>query len=175
MNALNHEPIVSIPEFLAHALELESESTERYRDLAKCMALHNNPDVAALFEQMAAYSELHARSVEVRAQGHTLPVIAPWDFKWNCPEGRETPCLDDVHYLMNRRQALELARHNEMRGRDFYQRVAAHSPDPEVSTLAREMADEEQEHVDLLAQWIARELTPMDAPLEDLDPPHIPE
>lgn len=175
MNAPDHEPIASIPELLAHALELEIESRERYRDLAQCMALHNNPDVAALFEQMAGYSELHARSVEVRAQGYNLPVIAPWDFKWNCPEGHESPCLGDAHYLMNRRQALELARHNEIRGREFYARVAIYSPDPEVSALAREMADEEQEHVDLLAQWIARELVAAEAPLEDLDPPHIPE
>jgi len=175
MSASTPQPITNVPELLAHALELESESRERYRDLAKGMSLHNNPDVAALFEQMAAYSELHARSVQVRAQGYALPEIAPWDFKWSCPEGRETPCLDDVHYLMNRRQALELARHNEIRAREFYAQVARESPDSQVSALAREMAEEEREHVNLLAQWISREPVSAESLLEDLDPPHLPE
>lgn len=170
----NHEPIVTVAELLAHALELEAESYERYLVLAEVMEVHNNVEVADLFDQLARYSELHVREVEVRAQGQALPAIAPWDFKWNCPEGPESPCMDDANYLMNRLQAMELALHNEVRGRDFYRLAADLTPDPEVAALAREMAAEEQEHVDLLRQWIAREAA-ADPVLEDLDPPNIPE
>lgn len=174
MSTNGHQPIDSVTELLAHALELEVESRERYRGLAEVMEVHHNPEVAELFDQLAHYSDLHVREVEVRAQGHLLPVIAPWDFKWNCPEGPEAPCMDDASYLMNRLQALELALHNEVRGRDFYAAVADHSPHRDVCALAREMAAEEQEHVDLLRQWIAWEGAPAQ-PQEDLDPPNIPE
>jgi len=49
MSNTEHQPIASVPEFLAHALELEAESHERYRELAECMEVHNNPEVAELF------------------------------------------------------------------------------------------------------------------------------
>lgn len=174
MRTSTHEPIATVAELLAHAVELETESRERYLVLSQVMEVHHNGEVAVLFDQLARYSDLHLREVEVRAQGHSLPAIAPWDFKWNCPEGPEAPCMDDANYLMNRLQALELALHNEIRGRDFYQLVADRSPDPAVAALAREMAAEEQEHVDLLRQWITREADG-EPVLEDLDPPNIPE
>lgn len=174
MSTNGHRPIDSVTELLAHALELEVESRERYRGLAEVMEIHHNPEVAELFDQLARYSDLHVREVEARVQGQVLPVIAPWDFKWNCPEGPESPCMDDANYLMNRLQALELALHNEVRGRDFYETVAGQSPHAEVCALAREMAAEEEEHVDLLRHWIAREGAAA-PPQEDLDPPHIPE
>jgi len=167
--------ILSVGEFLAHALELEVESRERYRMLADVMDVHNNPDVAELFGQMARYSDMHAQEVELRAQGTEIPTIAPWGFKWDCPESPEAPCLDDANYLMNKRQALDIAMHNETRGRDFYAQVAASSPDAEVRRIAQEMAEEESEHVALLAQWIAREAPVAELPQEDLDPPNSPE
>jgi rubrerythrin len=175
MSETEHQPITSVPEFLAHALELEAESHARYRELAECMEVHNNPEVAELFGRMAHYSELHTHEVQRRAEGIELPAIAPWGFKWNCPESPEAPCMDDVNYLMNKRQALELALHNEIRGRDFYARVAEHSPSPDVRAVAREMADEEAEHVEVLTQWLARVAAGVGEIPEDLDPPNIPE
>lgn len=170
-----HRPIGTVAEFLAHALELEVESRERYRELAECMEVHHNPEVAELFRRLAGYSDLHAREVEQRAAGMELPDIAPWGFKWSCPESPEAPCMDDVNYLMNRRQALELAQHNEVRGRDFYAAVAASAGSEDVAALAREMAAEEQEHVDLLARWIGSIPAAERDPPEDLDPPNLPE
>ena len=167
--------ILSVGEFLAHALELEIESRERYRTLADSMEVHHNSEVAELFSQMARYSDMHAREVELRAEGTEIPAIAPWDFKWKCPESPEAPCLEDANYLMTKHQALNVALHNETRGRDFYAEVAGSSPDPEVRRIAQEMADEESEHVTLLLQWIAREAPVEEIPQEDLDPPNMPE
>ncbi len=175
MSEHDSQLILSVGEFLAHALELEVESRERYRMLADCMEVHHNPEVAELFGQMARYSDMHAREVELRAQDTEIPAIEPWGFKWNCPESPEAPCMDDANYLMNKRQALELALHNETRGRDFYGQVAVTSPDSAVRRIAQEMAEEEDEHVVLLRQWIAREAGTGGAPQEDLDPPNIPE
>ena len=167
--------ITSLGEFLAHALELEQESAERYRELSDSMEMHNNLEVAELFQKLAHYSQLHAREVQERTQGLEIPAIAPWDFKWNCPESPEAPCMEEVNYLMTPLQALELALHNEIRGRDFYARVARESPDPEVRSTAGELVEEEDGHVTLLQQWIARADFQAESPPEDLDPPNMPE
>ena len=175
MSELLENPIESLGEFLAHALELEVESAERYRELAESMQVHNNPEVADFFFKLAGYGDDHAREVQQRAGARELPEIAPWDFKWSCPEGPESPCLDDVNYLMDKCQALELALHNEVRGRDFYAEVAATASDPEVREAAAEMAAEEDTHVEMLQQWISHEACDRVDPMSDLDPPNIPE
>ena len=66
------QTITTLGELLAHALELEQESVERYRELADSMETHNNPKVAELFRQLAEYSQLHAREVQERSQGLVL-------------------------------------------------------------------------------------------------------
>lgn len=175
MSELVSGDINSIADFLAHALELETESAERYHELADVMTVHNNPEVAALFAELAAESELHAAKVAGWATGYELPKIAPWLFKWSCPEGPESVALADTHYLMSRRQALELARDNETRARDFYRRVAEHSTKEEVRRLAGEMAAEEGEHLAILQAQLEQEAPGEQAQPEDLDPPNSPE
>ena len=170
-------PIDNIADFLAHSLELEVESAERYSELADSMEVHNNPEVTELFRTLARYGDRHAAEVRQRAGDIPLPLIAPWDFKWSCPDSPEAPCMDDAHYMMTKCQALELALHNEKRGRDFYRQVAANSPDPEVRRVAAEMADEENSHVHMLKDWIRKEACKLQEDpedLEDLDPPQMP-
>jgi rubrerythrin len=169
--------IESVPELLVHALELEHESAERYRQLAQTMSVHHNVEVADLFLRLADMSDAHASEVTARAEGMLLPEIAPWDFKWSCPGSPESHCLDDheVSYLMTPFQALGLALHNETRGRDFYAHVASSSPSPKVRAIAGEMAEEEGEHVELLKDWIAKESHSSTPIQEDLDPPNMPE
>jgi rubrerythrin len=169
-------PIASVPELLVHALELEHESAERYRLLAETMAVHHNAEVAELFRRMADMSDAHASEVIARAEGLLLPEIAPWDFKWSCPGSPESDCPDDVEvsYLMTPQQALQIALHNETRGRDFYAHVAASSPTPQVRRIAGEMAEEEDEHVALLKARLDTEDLAVAVPT-DLDPPNMPE
>jgi rubrerythrin len=168
--------IRTVGELLVHALELEHESAERYGELAQSMAIHNNQEVADLFEHLADMSEAHADEVRGRAEGVDLPEIPPWELKWTCPGSPESNCMEtQVSYLMTALQALELALHNEMRGRDFYAHVAMSSPNPDVRHLAGEMAEEESEHVDLLKDWLAKETHSQEPAPLDLDPPNIPE
>jgi rubrerythrin len=167
------QPIVTLAEFLAHALELELESAERYRELADSMEVHNNPEVAGLFRTLAHYGDAHAAEVRERASYHELPVLSPWEFKWSCPEAPESPCMEDAHYLMNKCQALELALHNEIRGRDFYAQTAATSPDEAVRRAAAEMATEEANHVALLLEWFGKEACGVRQAPQDLDPPNV--
>jgi len=167
--------ICSVAEFLVHALEMETESAERYRELADNMEVHNNPEVAALFRRLAVEGDAHAEQVKRRAGMYELPDIAPWEFKWTSPDAPESAAMDDVHYLMGRRQALELALHNEIRGQQFYTQVSGRSLDAKVQRIAKEMAREEGVHVSMLREWLAREADKLQAPLEDLDPPNMPE
>lgn len=168
--------ISSPAEFLAHALEMEAESAERYRELADNMEVHNNPEVATLFRQLAHEGDAHVAGVKRLCARIDLPNIAPWAFKWSCPDGPESLPVDDVHYLMSRRQALELALHNENRGLDFYIQVAQRSAHAEVRRLAGEMAREERDHVQMLTAWLSREPEEKaSSPLSDLDPPNMPE
>lgn len=167
--------IASMSEFLAHALELELESAERYRELAESMEVHNNPEVAALFRELAAEGEQHAQQVKQLGSGHELPKIAPWDFKWTSPEGPESLAMSDANYLMNRQQALQFSLSNESRARDFYRQVASMSTDADVRRIAAEMATTEDEHVNMLRQWIAQDVDTQQSILEDLDPPNTPE
>jgi rubrerythrin len=166
-------PIVSVPEFLVHALELERESAERYQELSQSMALHSNPGVASLFRRLSAMSAAHAREVQGRSAGLELPKIPPWGFKWQCPGSPEGHCGEgEIHYMMTVRQALEVALLNETRGRDFYAAVGRASPDAEVRALADEMAEEETQHVDILTAWLQKHVEHPNSALEDLDPPN---
>ncbi|MBK5970815.1 MULTISPECIES: ferritin family protein [Thiorhodovibrio] len=172
--------IDSLEELCAHALELEHESAGRFHQLADSMEVHHNAEVAGLFRELGKLSEAHAAAIEARAQGLELPRIPPWEFKWNCPDGPESHCLDDdVNYLMTSTQALRLALFNEQQAHAFYQSIADRSCDVQVRELAAEMAAEEAEHAGLLAEWLEREGaedgSEQDGPAEDLDPPNVPE
>jgi rubrerythrin len=171
--ALGSQQIASVAEFLVHALELEHESAERYRQLTETMAVHHNQTAAAVFRLLADMSDAHAAEVMARAEGMRLPKIAPWEFKWLCSDSPEAACDHlDVTYLMTPLQAFELALYNETRGRDFYALVASDSPDPRVRALALEMAAEESEHVALVTAWVTRERG-LHVPVpDDLDPPN---
>lgn len=173
----NAKTIETVPEFLSHAVALEDESAERYEMLADTMEVHNNDVVAELFRKLMQYSQQHAEEVHALASGMKLPNIPPWEYTWNCPDTPEGgDCFSEaLNYLMTPYQALNLAIHNEARGRDFYAWVSRESPDPEVRRLAGEMASEEQEHVDLLQTMLEKTDISSEAPLEDLDPPNTPD
>jgi rubrerythrin len=168
--------IGTVPEFLAHAIAMEDESAERYEMLADSMEVHNNDEAAAMFRKLMQYSEQHADDVHALATDMDLPRIAPWEYNWNCPDFPEGgDCSTMVNYLMTARQALDIAMHNEIRGRDFYAWIARESPDAEVRRLAGDMAGEEQEHVDMLLAMLERTELSTEPPLEDLDPPNSPD
>ena len=175
MSGLLSGDIATVAEFLAHALELEVESAERYRELAHAMEVHNNAEVAALFHRLAVESDAHVAQVKQWGEGYEPPKIAPWDFKWSSPEGPESVAMDATHYLMNKRQALELALHNEIRARDFYVQVAERASTADLKQRAEEMAGEEESHIEMLTEILARSPGDHQEPLEDLDPPNMPE
>jgi rubrerythrin len=167
--------MTDLPTFLAYSVVVEEEAADRHDELADVMDVHNNPDVAATFRKLAGYSRLHAQEIREHAAAHDLPKIAPWDFEWEGGEPPESADTDEVHYQMNRAQALRLAMQNEQRACDFYAAISREAPDGAVRELASEFAAEEKEHLELLRLWIEKVPESEDESPFDPDPPHTPE
>lgn len=161
--------------FLAHALTLENEAADGYQEIGDSMAVHNNPEVAALFFQMAKYGRMHADEVKGLAAGLTLPHIPPWEYAWQDGESPESPSMDKVHYMMRPAQALALALRAERQAHGFYASVAETSKLHRIRDLAAQFASEEAEHVRLLTEWIAKYPDPDQHWDFDPDPPAMPE
>lgn len=169
------ETIDSVEVFLAHALALENEAVDGYQEIGDSMAVHNNPEVAALFFQMVKYARLHAAEVQALAAGMELPHIPPWEFAWQDGASPEAPAMDKVHYMMRPDQALALALRAEQQAHGFYAAVAEGSSAVRVRELAAEFAAEEAEHVRLLTEWIKKYPSPERNWDFDPDPPAMPE
>jgi rubrerythrin len=167
-------PIHALPEFLAHALAIEQEAAARYRELGDQMAVHNNLAVAELFFWLARIEADHAMQVASRAERITLPVIAPWDYKWVGFESPESAAREDAHYLMTPFQALEIAHANEQRAARFFEGVTQTTRDDAVRKLAQEMAAEERQHATYVERAMAKHARPDERWDEDLDPAQEP-
>ncbi|CAA7622213.1 ferritin family protein [Magnetospirillum sp. UT-4] len=164
----------TLANFLAHAVALETEAGERYRELADVMEVHNNPEVAAMFARMAEFSAMHAAEVTARAGAHgPLPRLKSWEFKWETTEPPEVGDSADTHYRMTPRHALQYALANERRGWEFYNHAATHAPLPEIRDLARDFADEEAEHVRTLEHWLESTPPPDHDWADDPDPANV--
>jgi len=159
----------SLPEFLSHAIALEQEAEERYTELADMMEVHSNLGTSNVFRDMARFSKLHGSEILERAKAVELRVLKSWEFRWRLPP--EVGDEDGLHYLMTPYHALQYARGNEIRGRDYYRSVAELSEDAEVRRLANEFANEETEHVAALDRLIAMTSMTSVAWAEDLDSP----
>ncbi len=165
------EKITDLDTFLAYSVALEEEAADRHDELADMMDVHNNPEVAKTFRKLAHYSRLHAQEIRDHSQGHSLPVIAPWDFGWENMEGPETTDIGAVNYLMNTAHALKIAMANEKRAHDFYFGISRDSSNPEVQALAGEFAEEEKGQLELLEKWMAACSDSEDEARFDPDPP----
>ena len=157
-------------ELMAQACALEAEAAERYAELAELMRRHHNAEVAELFGKLARIEGLHRDKILIR-MGWTAPPD-PDAFRWQTPEGPETPDFADLHYLMTPWHALRLAEHNERRAAEFFERLAGQADLPDdVRAVAAESAAEEREHVHLIQAWLAKVPEPAAGWDEDADPP----
>ncbi|SCA58046.1 Rubrerythrin [Candidatus Terasakiella magnetica] len=163
--------IKSVEELLAHSISMESEAAERYREIADAMEVHNNLDVAELFNTLAGYADKHAGEMQERAKDLEIPHIAPWDFAWEDGDSPEAADHFQMHYKMTPYHVLQVALKVEKGAHDFYKKIATDSTNPEVVKLAKEFAEEESEHVEMLEGWVGRYPKPDKNWDEDLDPP----
>ena len=167
--------IGSVAELLAHAKAMESEALERYLEFAEQMEVHHNSEVAELFRKMARVERKHVEKILQRVGDKELPHIPPWEYQWLGEEATEAISNEDVHYLMTPHHALTLALGAERRAVGFYTRVVETVESEELLELARELMEEEREHVALIEAWLAKVPEPADDWAEDPDPPLLQE
>lgn len=173
MNAKSHKTCIrTIDDLLAHAIAIEREAVERYNDLAEQMSMHHNHETAEFFRKMAKIESLHVDRLDEVVADQTLPHFAPWEFSWT---GAESPESIEMHeseldYRTTPYHAIRMALAAEERAAAFYARIAADAPSDELRELAERFAEEEHEHVRLLAERLGRYAPPAADTGDDPDP-----
>jgi rubrerythrin len=167
--------IATTEDLLARAHAMEVEAMERYDEFAAQMEMHNNLDVAAVFRRLAGAERKHAEAMARDLAERGISVAASGALAVPGVEGLETGLGDDLHYLMMPYHALEIALRNELRAFAFFDDLAHRSLPDDIRRLARGYAHEEQRHIDLVREWLARVAKPDEAWAYDPDEPHMPE
>jgi rubrerythrin len=162
--------IRTVPELLAHALVIEREAEERYAELADQMAVHNNSAAEDLFRRLALIEGRHVAQIREMSNGLELPQRAPWEFHWNGKDSPEAMEPGSVHYLLTPQEAVHLALARETMAEDFYRDIGASARLAAVRQMARQLADEEAEHVRWLKKWL-QDYPPQARTADDPDPP----
>lgn len=158
-------------ELMAYAYALEIEAAERYAEFADAMETHNNRAVEELFRKLARIEHKHAEQI-LEEMGWTAPPSSPiGGYQWQGLEGPETADFATLHYLMQPYHALEIALLNEKRAFEFFSGLARRATTDKVKRAAKEMAEEEAEHVRLIEDWMKKVPRPEPQWDVDLDPP----
>jgi rubrerythrin len=156
----------TVEEFLAYAIQLEREATDRFGQLAHAMDASGNKPVAKLFHKLAHFSRLHLAEAQQRAGFRDVPTIKPGDFVWPDSESPEAAAIWAADPLIGPGDALDTALVAEMAGYNYYASVLDTATDPEIIALAREFVEEEAEHVAELKRWISAHKAGMTEPAE---------
>lgn len=146
--------IQSPPELYAHAIAIEREAAARYGEFAERMEDEGRDDLARVFGLLARLEAEHLEALERRTAGIALPEIPEGRYAWLDAGAPETQAREIVFRLMTPRHALAIALAAERRAQGFFEQVYWTSSDPALRSLAREMAAEEREHVDLIASML---------------------
>lgn len=149
----------SVENFLAYAINLESEAAQRFGQLADAMDACGNHEVSKLFRRLSDYSRMHLADAQARSGFRDIPEIKPTDFIWPGLESPETAAIWAADPFIGRDEALEIALDAETASQEYYQSVLDATHDPEIRVLAKEFAEEESEHVAELQKWIAAHKT----------------
>jgi rubrerythrin len=148
--------IASTDDLLACAHAMEVEAAERYDEFAAQMELHGNLEVAALFARLAAIERKHAEALARDLERRGNAVSSRASLAAPGQEGLETAPGDELHYLMTPAHALQIALANEQRAFAFFAELTERPLPPEVRRLAGRFAAEEEAHIALVREWLAR-------------------
>jgi rubrerythrin len=152
--------IESPAELHAHAIAIEREAAARYAEFAERMEDEGREDLARVFGMLARVEAEHLEALLARTEGIALPQIDDRRYKWLDSGAPETAARELLYRLMTPRHALAIALHAEQRAQAFFDHVYWTSSDPALRALAREMAAEEREHVDLVAKMLGETAEP---------------
>jgi rubrerythrin len=142
-------------ELCVHAIAIEREAAARYAELAERMANEDNYKVAAFFRTLSAFEAKHLDNLQRKTAGAELPALSS-DHSWFDGEAPETAPRELVFPGMTPRHALGIALDAEKRARAFFEQAARRATDPDARALARQLAEEEAEHIRLIERMLER-------------------
>ena len=165
--------IASVSALYAHAMMIEQEAVERYREFAAYMAEYGNDAVANLFGKLAEFEAEHAFHLAKRTAGMALPKLARGAWLENGAPVPEAHAF--VLRMLTPRLALEIALRAEERAQAFFDRVLEEASDAGIREVARDMARDKQSHIDRVREELARVPTPYRPSEEQPGDPTIPQ
>ena len=142
-------------ELYAHAIAIEREAATRYDELGAAMAERGDHAIAMLFYMLASFEARHLGELTRKTAGVVLPDLSA-DYTWREGEAPETVSFDACRGDMTPKRALLIAFDAEKRAKAFFEHAARITEDPATRALAREMADEEAEHMVLVERALER-------------------
>lgn len=140
----------------AHAIAIEREAIERYREFADRMRDLGNDAVASLFSALARMEAEHLKELERLTSGIALPAIDATEYAWLDAGPPEAMARELVYRMTGPRDALAIALAGEQRAHAFFLRVQRLAREPKLQALAHDMALEESRHVELIGRALAR-------------------
>jgi rubrerythrin len=163
--------ISSLADLFAIAYQIEADAVDRYDLLAGQMETHNNPELVAIFRDLARAEGIHRD--EIRRLAGDIDVVAHAQrlANWGRAESPEEVDLSGAHYLMTPWHALQLALAGEKRALAFFTSIVETAKDPKIKEMAEEFMEEEAEHVNLVHRLLRKYPEPSESWPEDLDPP----
>jgi rubrerythrin len=165
--------IASLADLYAVAYQIEADAVERYELLAAQMDVHNNPDLVAMFRDLARAEAIHRDEIRRLAGEAGIDAVAHAGrvAKWSKGESPEEVDAGAAHYLMTPWHALQLALDGEQRALAFFSSVVETAKDAKIRRIAEEFVEEEAEHVNLVRRLLRRYPPPPDSWPADFDPP----
>jgi rubrerythrin len=163
----------TLQQLIVRAVLMEIEASERYEEFADAMQTHNSPEVAQMFRKLSVIERRHADQLMSQMGWSELPESPIPRFDWEGFEAPETAPVESIHYLMRPFHVLQVALAAEQRAERFFEHVASVATDEAVAAAAREMRDEEKEHVELIRAWMNRVPQPEEGWNLDQDPPRF--
>ena len=127
---------MSLEELLLHALVIEREAVQRYKQLAEMMECTGNAKVANIFAKMSKIEAKHVARIEEQIGDQDLPILTPSEYRWRGPESPENADTGRVYQLMTPFKAMSLALDCERQSFDFFDA-------------------EEKQHIKWVEEWLA--------------------
>ena len=157
----------SVGALYAHAMLIEHEAVQRYREFAVCMAEYGNDGVAELFRKLAQFEAEHAYHLAKKTAGMALPKLAAAEYSWLDQDAPLPEAHAFVLRMLTPRLALEIALRAEQRAKVFFDKVMNESSDAGIRAVARDMARDEQGHIAWVNEALERVPKPYQ-PTEEL-------
>ena len=150
---------------LAALIELEAH--KRYTEFAEGLGSRGVDDAGAVFRSMAVNENKHCEEIAERrlALFGDQPAKVTVDDIFDV----EAPDFGEPRWNMSALKAYQVALFSEQKAQAFYDEALDHVDQPDVKALFEELRDEEDEHVRMLVNIIAKLPPSAEIELEDED------